>query len=110
MRAVTTALTALLAFVLSASVPAPVEACCLPQAESCCKTSACNCHMSAPSKPAPSSEMPATVVHAPTEALAPVWEGHLFRQNPGASCAAAMIAGAPAGVMRLYSLTHAFLV
>ena len=110
MKAVASALTAVLAFLLSVSVPARVETCCLPQAESCCKTSACDCHMSSPSKPAPSSEMPALVVHVPTEALAPAWGGHLLLLTPSASCAAVAFAGTSAGATKLYSLTHSFLI
>jgi len=113
MKVVATVLTAMLAFMLSVSVPMPIEACCLPQAESCCKTSACNCHMSAPSKPVPASDMPApapATVHAPTEGLAPMWGGYLLRPNSRASYVAVTFAGASAGKMRLYTLTHAFLI
>jgi len=113
MKVVATALTVLLAFLLSVSVPAPVEACCPSQPESCCASSACHCHVSAPTQPISTSDLPArtpATVHAPSEGLAPVWGGHLLRPNASASVATVAFADASAGKTRRYTLTHAFLI
>ncbi len=110
MKRVATALTVLLAVLLSARAPAP-EDCCLPQPKcnGCC-ADRCGCHVSAPR----SSESPAAT--APTT-VAPVL--HLWvcdaPQTEGVArpvISHVRVAARPdeTGPPRLFLLTHAFLI
>jgi hypothetical protein len=111
MKRIATALTVLLAILLSVRLPAAVEDCCLPQPKcaGCCADE-CGCHVSAPR----SSESPA----APTPAtLAPV--PHLWwceAPKTGNPCrpAPSPVTVIPncdeTGPPRLFLLTHSFLI
>ena len=106
MKAVAVTLTTLLAVLLTASVPAPLETCCRPKAKSCCPPGACRCHVSLPAKPQPVSETPAVAVDVvlyhpeSSERLGPDSSQILrFAQND--------MRTRPTS---LFALTHAFLI
>lgn len=99
-------LTALLALLLTTSVPAALEKCCQPKA-SCC-SGKCNCHISSPISPQTAAEVPALIVHAPTVALLAVFsDDHECVPTSSVLPPVALLTGRESP---RYILTHALLI